>query len=104
MKFIVTLLLAIIVMILCTCCSSRSGKIVEEREMAAIEAEIDVEEEEKKRFEITQGYSSIIVEHADATYKILNDSVALRVEDDVFFLKRRAKDINMGYWRYYRVF
>jgi len=101
MRYIVMLIIAIALLLTIAACSSKSGKLSKQGE---IQAELDVEMEQMRQIEIELGYDAIIVENADASYKILNDSVAVRIEDDVFFQKRRAKDINMGYWRYYRVY
>lgn len=86
-------------------CTSKSGKLAEQRELARVEAKLDAELEAQKQMEIERGYDAIIIEYADATYKLLNDTVAVRVQDDVFFHKRKANPLTKGSgWRYYRVF
>jgi hypothetical protein len=87
-------------------CTSKSGKLAEQREMAAIEAKLDAELEAQKQMEIERGYDAVIIIYADASYKMLNDSVVMRVEDNVFFHKRPAPKgmKNTSAFRYYRVF
>jgi hypothetical protein len=98
--------ISLVLLISCISCSSRSGKLVEERELAAVEAKIDADIEQTTKLEIERGYDAIIIENSIASYKAVNDSVVVRVEDNVFFHKRRKPVgmINTSEWRYYRVF
>lgn len=48
------------------------------------------------------GYSAVVVEYSSNEYKVLNDTVALRITDNAYFSKRRA--IPSGEWRYYRAY
>lgn len=106
MKTFITFLLGMLVLLLCTYCNSKSGKLREQREIAAIEAQLDAEIEQQKQIEIERGYDAIIIEYADASYKMLNDTVVVRIEDNVFFHKRKALPgmKNTSAYRYYRVY
>lgn len=48
------------------------------------------------------GYSAVAIEYYLDEYVVLNDTVAVRKADNIFFSKRRA--IPTGEWRYYRVY
>ena len=105
MKSLITFI-SFVVLLACISCSSKSGKLAEQRELAAIEAKLDAELEAQKQMEIERGYDAVIIIYADASYKMLNDSVVMRVEDNVFFHKRPAPKgmKNTSAFRYYRVF
>lgn len=106
MKSLITLIIGLIFLALCASCSSKSGRLVEQRELAAVEARLDAEIEETKQLEIERGYDAIIIENAVISYKRINDSVTVRVEDNVFFHKRKAPPLmkNTSAYRYYRLY
>lgn len=86
--------LIVAVFLMCIACTSKSGQLVEMKMREAQAREI------KKQLEITHGISVIVILH-DTTFTTLNDSVAFRMVDNTYFVKR--KDIILGDWRYYRI-
>lgn len=86
-------IMAIIIAIMS--CDSRSGQLTE---MKMREAQVRVI---KKQHEIKHGVSVMNVMYSKDIYKTLDDSVALRMTDNVYFVKR--KDKILGDWRYFRV-
>ncbi len=84
MRYIVMFILAVAILITIAACSSKSGKLAE-----------------KRQSEVRYGISAIVVMHNTGVYKVLNDSVAMRMADNAYFL--RKKDPDFGDWRYFRV-
>ena len=105
MKNLITFV-SLLLLLACISCSSKSGRLAEQRELAAVEAKLDSELDTKLQMEIERGYDEIIIMHADISYKPLNDSVVVRTEDNAFFHKRPAPRgmKNTSAFRYYRVF
>jgi hypothetical protein len=101
-----TIIIGLLFLLACASCTSKSGKLVEQRELAAVETRLDAEIEETKQLEIERGYDAVIIENANVSYKAINDTVVVRTEDNVFFLKRKAPVMmkNTTAYRYYRLY
>lgn len=89
MKTIIIIILIIAAIIVCICCCPPM------KHSEGLESFI------QKKKEIEYGYSVISIIHSTGTYKTLDDSVALRIADNVYFVKR--KDKTLGDWCYYRI-
>lgn len=104
MRYLILFILAIALLLTCASCCLKSERLVEQRELAAVEAALDAKIAEKKKMEIERGYDAIIIENAFITYNKVNDSVVVRVEDNVFFQKRPSNMANSSKFRYYRLY